>query len=105
MLSLLATVGLCLAMTTGPAAHAQTTPSTPSTTPVTVSLPVVSPSPTANQVTPTPDIIPRPNVGQEPRDPGDRGGWWQESLFFLMCGAVLFIGTLVWRDSRRARRR
>ncbi|MFN0030071.1 MAG: hypothetical protein ACKV2O_23185, partial [Acidimicrobiales bacterium] len=41
----------------------------------------------------------------EPRDPGDRGGWWQESLFFLMCGAVLFIGTLVWRDSRRARRR
>ncbi len=75
------------------------------TTPATASVPVATSVPSGNQVTPSPDIIPRLGSGQEPRDPGDRGGWWQETLFFLMCGAVLLIGGLVWRDSRRARRR
>lgn len=74
-------------------------------TPATVSVPAATSLPNGNQVTPSPDIIPRPGSGQQPRDPGDRGGWWQESLFFLMCGAVLVIIGLVWRDSRRARRR
>ena len=60
---------------------------------------------TQPQLLPSPPIIPEPNTGHEPRDPGDRGGWWQEALFFIMCGAMLFIGGLVWRDSRRQRRR
>jgi hypothetical protein len=75
------------------------------TAPVTVSVPTATSLPSGNRVTPSPDIIPRPGTGQEPRDPGDRGGWWQETLFFLMCGAVLVIVGLIWRDSRRARRR
>ena len=76
------------------------TATTPATAPVPVSVSV----PSGNQVTPTPDIIPRPGQGREPRDPGDRGGWWQEALFFVMCGALLLSVGLIWRDARQARR-
>lgn len=54
---------------------------------------------------PTPNIIPMPNSGHPPRDAGERGGAWQEGLFFVMCGAVLGIGGLIWRDSRKKRRK
>ena len=50
------------------------------------------------------DIIPEPNQGAEPQDPGDPGGWLQVSLFFLVCGAILVIVGVVWLSSRRARR-
>lgn len=50
------------------------------------------------------DIIPGPNEGSEPQDPGDPGGWLQVSLFFLVCGAILVIVGAVWLSSRRARR-
>lgn len=77
---------------------------TRASTPVTVPATDVTAS-TVAEPAPTPNIIPAPNTGREPRDPGDRGGWWQEALFFLMCGAVLLIGGLAWLESRRARRR
>jgi hypothetical protein len=54
---------------------------------------------------PSPGIIPEPGSGREPRDAGERGGWMQSTLFFLLCGAIVLIGLLVWRESRRARRR
>ncbi|MPY92031.1 MAG: hypothetical protein GEV08_02905 [Acidimicrobiia bacterium] len=50
-----------------------------------------------------PGIIPEPNSGHAPRDSGDRGGWMQAALFFVICGALLLIGLLVWRESRRKR--
>ncbi len=73
------------------------------TTPPTV--PATDLTPTSQASAAIPRIIPLPNTGHEPRDPGDRGGWWQEALFFSMCGAVLLIAALVWRDSRKQRRR
>ncbi len=53
-------------------------------------------------------IIPVPNSGTEPEDPGDRGGWQQLALFVLVCGVILAMGAWVWwrsrirRDRRRA---
>ena len=49
------------------------------------------------------DIIPEPNSGQEPEDPGDRGGSLQTLLFIGMVGGVVLMGWLVVRQSRRAR--
>jgi len=51
------------------------------------------------------DIIPKPNSGHEPEHPGDRGGWQQITLFFLLIAALATITGLVWWSSRRARRR
>lgn len=51
------------------------------------------------------DIVPEPNTGVAPQDPGDPGGWLQVSLFFLVCAAILVIVGLVWWTSRRARDR
>jgi hypothetical protein len=62
-------------------------------------------APTPSTVVETPGIIPQPNSGRAPRDPGDRGGWWQEALFFSICAALLAMAGLVWRDSRKQRRR
>lgn len=78
---------------------------TPATAPV--AAPVTARVPTTLQpmAAPTPNIIPMPNSGHPPRDAGERGGAWQEGLFFLMCGAVLGIGGLIWRDSRKKRRK
>lgn len=58
-----------------------------------------------SSVDPNPGIIPAPNSGQAPQDAGDRGGWTQSVLFFLLCGAILLIFLLAWRDSRVKRRR
>lgn len=102
--------GAVLAAT--PVAGAQSTGS--STTVTTSSVPASIPStpvtarvPTTLQpmAAPTPNIIPMPNSGRPPRDAGERGGAWQEGLFFVMCGAVLGIGGLIWRDSRKKRRK
>jgi hypothetical protein len=49
------------------------------------------------------DIIPRPNTGVEPEDPGDRGGALQSVLFVGIVGGIVLIGALVVRQSRRAR--
>ncbi|MCP4436354.1 MAG: hypothetical protein GY812_12790 [Actinomycetia bacterium] len=52
-------------------------------------------------------IIPLPNSGQEPQDPGDPGGWQQVALFFLVCAVILAMaGWVIWRGRvNRARRR
>jgi hypothetical protein len=50
-------------------------------------------------------IVERPNTGQEPDDPGDRGGWLQISLFWLIMLALATIGLLAWRDSKKKRAR
>ena len=47
----------------------------------------------------------RPNQGMEPQSAGDPGGWLQQSLFFVVCGAIVVISLLVWRSSRDARAR
>src|SRR5262249_42134171 len=52
---------------------------------------------------PVQQIIPRPNSGQKPEDPGDRGGSLQLGLLGLVC-VVLTGGTIhVIRQSRKAR--
>ncbi|MFN0092225.1 MAG: hypothetical protein ACKVWR_18450 [Acidimicrobiales bacterium] len=52
-----------------------------------------------------PRSIPRPNSGQAPEAAGDRGGWLQVSLFWLMCAALVLLALLAWRDSVRKRAR
>ena len=41
---------------------------------------------------------PRPNCGKKPQSSGDRGGWMQYTVFFVMIGAVGFIGTVIGRN-------
>lgn len=50
-----------------------------------------------------PHIIPRPNDGHPPEDPGDRGGWEQLSLFGVLAVAIVGIGVMVFRGGRSAR--
>jgi hypothetical protein len=49
------------------------------------------------------DIIPRPNSGVEPEDPGDRGGALQTVLFIGIIGGVAVMGAIIVRQSRKAR--
>lgn len=51
------------------------------------------------------DIIPTPNSGSEPEDPGDRGGWLQVTLFFAILATIIGIAVAVWWQSKRARQR
>jgi hypothetical protein len=48
-------------------------------------------------------IIPRPNSGREPESPSDRGGWLQLSVLVVMVGGLVVIGSLVVRESRKAK--
>ena len=49
------------------------------------------------------DIIPRPNSGVEPDDPGDRGGALQTVLFIGIVGGVVVMAAVLVRQSRKAR--
>lgn len=50
-----------------------------------------------------PHIIPRPNEGREPQDPGDRGGWAQLTLLGVIVVSVIGIAVVVVRGSAGAR--
>lgn len=50
-------------------------------------------------------IIPLPNSGVEPEEPGDRGGWQQLALFVMVCLVIVAMGVFVWWRSRIARDR
>lgn len=52
---------------------------------------------------PVGDIIPRPNTGRAPEDPGDRGGWLQLGLLALILAVVALGGLHLWRQSAKAR--
>jgi hypothetical protein len=52
-----------------------------------------------------PPIIPRPNSGEAPDDPGDRGGWQQLAVLGVVIGGLGLIAALVVRDGRRKRAR
>jgi hypothetical protein len=54
---------------------------------------------------PIPRIIPLPNSGQAPQDPGDRGGWLQVSLFWFVLGALGVLALLIYRDGHRKKRK
>ena len=58
---------------------------------------------TTTEPVPGGDIIPEPNSGSEPEDAGDRGGSLQTVLFLGMVGAIVGMGYIVVRQSRRAR--
>lgn len=64
--------------------------------------------PVATTLRPLPDdagrIIKHPNYGRAPTHPGDRGGWQQTLVLFLVMGALVGGVALVWRDSVRRRR-
>lgn len=51
----------------------------------------------------SPHIIPRPNEGRAPRQPGDRGGWEQLAALGAVLVGLVAVGGLAWRSSRRAR--
>ncbi len=86
------TAGLLASVALAPSASAQTGGSDGATTTSSVVAEV-----------PVPHIIPRPNSGTPPTDAGDRGGWLQGTIFFIICAGVLVIGALVVRESRKAR--
>ncbi len=48
-------------------------------------------------------MIPRPNSGREPESPSDRGGWLQLTVMAVMVGGLVVIGSLVVRESRKAK--
>jgi len=50
-------------------------------------------------------IISRPNSGQRPTSPGDRGGSLQSLLFFGVMAGIVFLALLAYRDARRAQAR
>src|SRR5690606_35636161 len=50
-----------------------------------------------------PHIIPRPNEGKAPEEPGDRGGWAQLTLLGLIVVAVTGIGYAVVRGTKASR--
>ena len=52
---------------------------------------------------PAQDIVPQPNSGDEPHDPGDRGGTLQLAVLGLVVLGVAGVVVLVVRQSRRAR--
>ncbi len=60
---------------------------------------------TTSVIAEIPHSIQRPNTGTPPTDPGDRGGWLQGAIFFIICAGVVVIGVLVVRESRKARAR
>lgn len=50
-----------------------------------------------------PHIIPRPNEGRAPEDPGDPGGWAQLMLLGLIVVSLGGITVVITRGTRRAR--
>jgi hypothetical protein len=50
-------------------------------------------------------IVKRPNYGQAPEGPNDRGGWQQLLVFGLVCVGVSGVAAFAWRDARRRRKR
>jgi hypothetical protein len=52
---------------------------------------------------PTQDIVPEPGTGEEPEDPGDRGGGLQLMVLVLLVVAIGVVIAMVVRQSRRAR--
>ena len=64
-----------------------------------------SPTPTVevDADSPVGQIIPKPNSGAAPEEPGDRGGYLQVGLLYLML-AVIALGALhLWRQSKKLR--
>jgi hypothetical protein len=72
---------------------------------------VAHPAPTAGASTTTVpvdqgdrSVIPDPNTGREPTDPGDRGGWAQLVLFGVMAaGCAVIFGRVLWAGHQRSR--
>ena len=96
--------GLCAAaFGAGFAGQAGATQPRPAATAVAMAADNPAPTSTTAAIQ-SPHIIPRPNSGRAPSDPGERGGWMQEALFFAMCAAIVLMAGLVWRDSRKKRR-
>jgi hypothetical protein len=51
-----------------------------------------------------PGVIPRPNQGREPQQPGDPGGWLQLTLAGIVVLAVGLVFTIVVRSAARTTR-
>ncbi|NLD77095.1 MAG: hypothetical protein GX643_10555 [Acidimicrobiales bacterium] len=52
---------------------------------------------------PKPQIIPKPNSGKAPEDPGDRGGWAQLGLLGLIVVTVGGVTYGIVRGTKRSR--
>lgn len=51
------------------------------------------------------NIIPEPNTGIAPEEPGDRGGWQQWAVLGLIVAGLAVIAVVVTRESLRKRPR
>ncbi len=116
-LALAAALAVALTLVVAGPAGAQTDPAPPTTAAPTAAAPTTAVPTTVPPLrTPTTlagaplencapgNIVRLPDCGREPQSAGDRGGWLQVSLFFLVCGVVLLIMGFVWWRSRVARR-
>lgn len=45
--------------------------------------------------------MPRPDCGFKPQDAGERGGWLQLTVFYVMIAALVLIGTVIFRNVAR----
>lgn len=97
----LLTALLAWGVATAPATLAAGASAFPASAPAEAASPETTLAPVGD---PNPGIIPAPNSGTAPSDAGERGGWMQSALFVLLCGAIILMGLLVWRESRRKRR-
>lgn len=61
-------------------------------------------SPTTLAEQELPGIIPKPNSGRKPEQPGDRGGALQTITFAVIMGGLAVIGVVISRSTARTTR-
>ncbi len=61
-------------------------------------------SPTTLAEQEMPGIIPKPNTGRKPEQPGDRGGALQTVTFLVIMGGVAVVGVVIARSTARTTR-
>lgn len=61
-------------------------------------------SPTTLAEQELPGIIPKPNSGRKPEQPGDRGGALQTITFAVIMGGLAVIGVVIARSTARTTR-
>ncbi len=91
-------LGLTAAAT--PASAHQSDPATQSTPETTAT---TTPFAADSEMPRAPNILPRPDSGEEPKTATDRGGWAQYAVLGGMLIGLVGVGLLIRRDSRRNR--
>lgn len=65
--------------------------------------PSTAPATTGTEEMASPAIIPKPDSGKAPEDPGDRGGWAQLAILGVIVATLGGMGFALARGTRRSR--